>query len=48
VLPDGRALLFEANATMSVHPEPPDSALAHKNPFIDRILEAFWRRLEAA
>jgi tetratricopeptide (TPR) repeat protein len=48
VLPDGRALLFEANATMYVHPEPPDSALAHKNPFAQRILEAFWTRLENA
>ncbi len=48
VLADGRALLFEANATMFVHPEPPDSALAHKNPFVQRILEAFWARLESA
>ena len=48
VLSDGRALLFEANATMYVHPEPPDGALAHKNRFVQRILEAFWRRLESA
>jgi len=47
VLSDGRALLFEANATMYVHPEPPDGALAHKNRFVQRILEAFWRRLES-
>ncbi len=45
VLPDGQALLFEANAAMLVHPEP-DGPLDHKNPFIARILEAFWTRLE--
>jgi hypothetical protein len=48
VLPDGRALLFEANATMFAHPVAPDSALAHKNPFIARIFEAFQARLESA
>ena len=48
VLSDGRALLFEANATMYVHPEPSDGALAHKNRFVQRILEAFWTRLESA
>jgi tetratricopeptide (TPR) repeat protein len=39
--PDGRVLLFEANATMLVHPEAPSSALAHKNPYIERIFAAF-------
>ena len=48
VLEDGRALLFEANATMLVHPEPPEGPLRHKNPFVQRILEAFWARLESA
>ena len=48
VLPDGSALLFEANATMLVHPEAPEGPLAHKNPFVSRLLEAFWARLEAA
>lgn len=48
VLPDGSALLFEANATMLVHPLDPEGPLAHKNPFVSRILEAFWARLEAA
>ena len=48
VLPDGRALLFEANATMFVHPEPSDGPLAHKIQFVARILEAFWARLESA
>ena len=44
VLPDGRALFFEANATMLVHPEDPAGALAHKNAHVSRILEAFWAR----
>lgn len=48
LLPDGRALLFEANATMFVHPEAADGPLRHKNVFVDRILAAFWRRLENA
>ena len=34
-------LLFESNATMLVHPEPPGSRHDGKNPFIDRILLAF-------
>ena len=41
LLPDGRVLLFEANATMLVHPEAEDGPLAHKNPAIERIYEAF-------
>ena len=41
LLPDGRVLLFESNATMLVHPEPPGSRHAGKNPFIERILLAF-------
>ena len=41
VLPDGRVLLFEANATMLVHPEDETSVLAAKNPYIDRIFTAF-------
>lgn len=45
VLPDGRLLVFEANATMLIHPEPPDSVIAHKNPYVQRIFEAFNRRL---
>jgi hypothetical protein len=47
VLPDGRALLFEANATMLCHRLPADGPLAHKEPFVARILEAFWARLES-
>ncbi|MBV8660452.1 MAG: tetratricopeptide repeat protein [Burkholderiales bacterium] len=45
LLPDGRVLVFEANATMLVHPEPDDSELAYKNPYVRRILEAFERML---
>jgi tetratricopeptide (TPR) repeat protein len=45
LLPDGRVLVFEANATMLVHPEPEDGPLAHKNPYIERILRAFQNGL---
>ncbi len=41
VLPDGRVLVFEANATMLVHPEPADGPFAHKNTFVRAILGAF-------
>jgi tetratricopeptide (TPR) repeat protein len=47
LLSDGRVLLFEANATMLAHPEVPDGPLAHKNPAIERIFEAFRRMLAA-
>ena len=46
--PDGRVLLFEANATMLVHPEAQDSALAHKNPYIERIFAAFQAMIAAS
>ena len=45
---DGRALLFEANATMLVHTERADGPLAHKNASTERILQAFWTMLESA
>jgi tetratricopeptide (TPR) repeat protein len=52
LLPDGRVLLFEANATMLVHPEDEHGALARKNPHVARILSAFdhliWRNLPDA
>jgi tetratricopeptide (TPR) repeat protein len=48
LLGDGRALLFEANATMLVHDEAPGGALAHKNAHVHRIFEAFWTMLEDA
>jgi tetratricopeptide (TPR) repeat protein len=41
LLPDGRVLLFEANATMLVHPEDERSVLARKNPYVTRIFAAF-------
>ncbi len=41
LLPDGRLLLFEANATMLVHPEAADGPLAHKNRHVARIYAAF-------
>jgi tetratricopeptide (TPR) repeat protein len=47
LLEDGRVLLFEANATMLVHPEAADSPLAHKNPAVERILAAFREMLVA-
>ena len=46
--PEGAVLLFEANATMLVHTERPDSPLAHKNASTERILQAFWTMLEGA
>jgi glutathione synthase/RimK-type ligase-like ATP-grasp enzyme len=41
LLADGRVLVFEANATMLIHPESPDGVLAHKNAFVQRIVDAF-------
>jgi tetratricopeptide (TPR) repeat protein len=40
VMPDGRLLIFEANATMLAHPEQ-DGLLAFKNPYIQKIYDAF-------
>jgi len=45
VLPDGRVLVFEANATMLVHPERNDGPLAHKNVYVERIVAAFGQML---
>lgn len=51
LLPDGRVLLFEANATMLVHPEDENGVLARKNPYVGRVLAAFddliWHNLPA-
>jgi glutathione synthase/RimK-type ligase-like ATP-grasp enzyme len=47
VLEDGRVLVFEANATMLVHPEDEAGPLATKNPAIQAIIEAFQARLGA-
>lgn len=45
--PDGSILVFEANATMLAHRTAPDGPLAHKNPFVERIADAFERLLQA-
>ena len=47
LLPDGRVLVFEANATMLVHSEAEDGELAYKNAAVARIVEAFQAMLEA-
>lgn len=44
--PDGRVLVFEANATMLVHPEDEDSPFAYRNPAVTRITSAFQALLE--
>ncbi len=41
LLPDGRILVFEANPTMLVHREHSNSGLAHKNFFVQHIVDAF-------
>ncbi len=43
LLPDGRVLVFEANATMVVHPETPGGPLDYKNPAVAAIFAAFDR-----
>lgn len=45
---DGRVIVFEANATMNVHPEDPDGVFAYKNPAVNAILDAFETMLERA
>lgn len=45
VLPNGRLLVFEANATMLVHPEQ-QAEFAYKNPAVHRIVEAFGALLD--
>ena len=41
VLPDGRVLVFEANATMVVHPETEGGVFAYKNNAVRAILDTF-------
>jgi len=41
ILPDGRVLVFEANATMLVHRERERGPLKHKNAAVERICAAF-------
>jgi len=45
LMPDGRVLVFEANSTMLVHPESATGLLAPKNPYVQRILDAFEQLL---
>ncbi|CAM3670681.1 Carbamoyl-phosphate synthetase large subunit-like ATP-binding domain-containing protein [Bordetella sputigena] len=40
LLPDGRVLVFETNATMLVHPEVEDDGLRFKNVYIQKIFDA--------
>lgn len=47
LMPDGRVLVFETNATMLTHREARSGPLAHKNPYIDRIIDAFERMVRA-
>jgi hypothetical protein len=46
LLPDGRVLVFEANATMLVHPESAKGPLAHKNAAVEAICGAFQALLQ--
>jgi tetratricopeptide (TPR) repeat protein len=41
LLPDGRILVFEANATMLVHLEEYHALLKFKNPYVQQILDGF-------
>lgn len=45
LLPDGQVLVFEANATMLAHFERETGLLAHKNPYVQRIVDAFERMM---
>jgi glutathione synthase/RimK-type ligase-like ATP-grasp enzyme len=45
LLPDGRVLFFEANATMLVHPES-EARFAYKNPAAEAIFAAFDAMIE--
>lgn len=45
MLPDGRILVFEANATMLFHAEQRGSGLEHKNIHVQRIFDAFAKHV---
>jgi Flp pilus assembly protein TadD len=47
LLPDGRILVFEANATMLAHFEDPEGPYAYKNAYVEAIAEAFQALLKA-
>jgi hypothetical protein len=46
VLPDGQVFVFEANATMLAHYERSSGTMAHKNPFVQHIVDAFERLMQ--
>jgi hypothetical protein len=46
LLPGGQVFVFEANATMLAHYERNTGALAHKNPFVQHIVDAFERLMK--
>lgn len=46
LLPDGRLLVFEANATMLLHPEDKTGPFAYKNRAVHAVLAAFTRMVE--
>lgn len=46
LLPDGRLLVFEANAAMLVHPEDESGPFAYKNRAVHAVLAAFARMVE--
>ena len=45
--PDGRVLVFEANATMLTHTES-EPPLDRKNPYVERIISAFQALVDRA
>jgi len=45
LLPDGQVFVFEANATMLAHYERDNGVLAHKNPHVQHIVDAFEQML---
>ncbi|MEW6345938.1 MAG: hypothetical protein AB1704_35300 [Pseudomonadota bacterium] len=46
LLPDRQVFVFEANATMLAHYERSTGPLAHKNPFVQHIVDAFERLMK--
>ena len=46
LLPDGRVLVFEANATMLIHGEACEGVLQHKNHYVRKIFSAFNQHVE--
>jgi tetratricopeptide (TPR) repeat protein len=47
LLPDGKVLVFEANATMLVHPEDKDGEFVYKNRYAQYIFSAFEALLKS-